>query len=177
MTTYELYINDILCDLSSDEVVTLLYQSPIFSSLDSIQSNRSYNVALPPTPANMRAIGQAARPDVDADAPYVRLPAMLYQDGVPLFTQGFAVVTDIADTINVTLTWGNADNFQPLFDNGLRDLGPQLEELEAERIELERKHDHFRRKYDQWIPRCSVLGREFRNGTVEPQVFASVRAG
>lgn len=59
MTTYELYINDILCDLSSDEVVTLLYQSPIFSSLDSIQSNRSYNVALPPTPTNMQAIGQA----------------------------------------------------------------------------------------------------------------------
>lgn len=122
MTTYELYINDILCDLSSDEVITLLYQSPIFSSLDSIQSNRSYNIALPPTPANMRAIGQAARPDVDADAPYVRLPAALYQDGVPLFTQGFAVVTDIADTINVTLTWGNADNFQPLFDANLRDL-------------------------------------------------------
>lgn len=122
MTTYELYINDILCDLSSDEVITLLYQSPIFSSLDSIQSNRSYNIALPPTPANMRAIGQAARPDVDSDAPYVRLPAALYQDGVPLFTQGFAVVTDISDTINVTLTWGNADNFQPLFDSNLRDL-------------------------------------------------------
>lgn len=135
MTTYELYINDILCDLSSDEVVTLLYQSPIFSSLDSIQSNRSYNIALPPTPANMRAIGQAARPDMDADAPYVRLPAALYQDGVPLFTQGFAVVTDIADTINVTLTWGNADNFQPLFDANLRDLGPQLEAAGEDYIE------------------------------------------
>lgn len=135
MTTYELYINDILCDLSSDEVITLLYQSPIFSSLDSIQSNRSYNIALPPTPANMRAIGQAARPDVDADAPYVRLPAALYQDGVPLFTQGFAVVTDIADTINVTLTWGNADNFQPLFDANLRDLGPQLETAGEDYIE------------------------------------------
>ena len=135
MTTYELYINDILCDLSSDEVITLLYQSPIFSSLDSIQSNRSYNIALPPTPTNMRAIGQAARPDVDADAPYVRLPAALYQDGVPLFTQGFAVVTDIADTINVTLTWGNADNFQPLFDSNLRDLGPQLEEAGDGHIE------------------------------------------
>lgn len=135
MTTYELYINDILCDLSSDEVVTLLYQSPIFSSLDSIQSNRSYNIGLPPTPTNMQAIGQAARPDVDADAPYVRLPAALYQDGVPLFTQGFAVVTDIADTINVTLTWGNADNFQPLFDSNLRDLGPQLEEAGDGHIE------------------------------------------
>lgn len=135
MTTYELYINDILCDLSSDEVITLLYQSPIFSSLDSIQSNRSYNIALPPTPTNMRAIGQAARPDVDADAPYMRLPAALYQDGVPLFTQGFAVVTDIADTINVTLTWGNADNFQPLFDANLRDLGPQLEAAGEDYIE------------------------------------------
>lgn len=135
MTTYELYINDILCDLSSDEVITLLYQSPIFSSLDSIQSNRSYNIALPPTPANMRAIGQAARPDMDADAPYMRLPAALYQDGVPLFTQGFAVVTDIADTINVTLTWGNADNFQPLFDANLRDLGPQLEAAGEDYIE------------------------------------------
>lgn len=135
MTTYELYINDILCDLSSDEVITLLYQSPIFSSLDSIQLNRSYNIALPPTPTNMRAIGQAARPDVDADAPYVRLPAALYQDGVPLFTQGFAVVTDIADTINVTLTWGNADNFQPLFDANLRDLGSQLEAAGEDYIE------------------------------------------
>lgn len=135
MTTYELYINDIMCDLSSDEVITLLYQSPIFSSLDSIQSNRSYNIALPPTPTNMRAIGQAARPDVDADAPYMRLPAALYQDGVPLFTQGFAVVTDIADTINVTLTWGNADNFQPLFDANLRDLGPQLEAAGEDYIE------------------------------------------
>lgn len=128
MTTYELYIDDILCDLSSDEVITLLYQSPIFSELDSIQSNRSYNIALPPTPTNMRAIGQAARPDVDSDAPYVRLPAALYQNGVPLFTQGFAVVTDISDTINVTLIWGNADNFQPLFDSNLRNLGSQLEE-------------------------------------------------
>lgn len=122
MTTYELYINDILCDLSSDEVITLLYQSPIFSKLDSIQSNRSYNIALPPTPTNIRAVGFAERPDVDSDVPYIRNSAALYQDGVPLFTQGFAVVTDISDTINVTLTWGNADNFQPLFDANLRDL-------------------------------------------------------
>lgn len=134
MTTYELYINNILCDLSSDEVITLLYQSPIFSELDSIQSNRSYNIALLPTPTNMRAIGHAARVDVDSGAPYVRLPAALYQDGVPLFTQGFAVVTDIADTINVTLTWGNVDNFQPLFDSSLRELGPQFKEEGEEHI-------------------------------------------
>ena len=169
MTTYELYINDILCDLSSDEVVTLLYQSPIFSSLDSIQSNRSYNVALPPTPTNMQAIGQAARPDVDADAPYVRLPAALYQDGVPLFTQGFAVVTDIADTINVTLTWGNVDNFQPLFDNGLRDLGPQLEELEAERIDWNENTTILEGNTTNEYPGVAFWGVNFGMGLWNPK--------
>lgn len=169
MTTYELYINDILCDLSSDEVVTLLYQSPIFSSLDSIQSNRSYNIALPPTPANMRAIGQAARPDVDVDAPYVRLPAALYQDGVPLFTQGFAVATDIADTINVTLTWGNVDNFQPLFDNGLRDLGPQLEELEAERIDWNENTTILEGNTTNEYPGVAFWGVNFGMGISDPK--------
>ena len=169
MTTYELYINDILCDLSSDEVVTLLYQSPIFSSLDSIQSNRSYNVALPPTPTNMQAIGQAARPDVDADAPYVRLPAALYQDGVPLFTQGFAVVTDIADTINVTLTWGNVDNFQPLFDNGLRDLGPQLEELEAEHIDWNENTTILEGNTTNEYPGVAFWGVNFGMGLSNPK--------
>lgn len=169
MTTYELYINDILCDLSSDEVVTLLYQSPIFSSLDSIQSNRSYNIALPPTPTNMQAIGQAARPDVDADAPYVRLPAALYQDGVPLFTQGFAVVTDIADTINVTLTWGNVDNFQPLFDNGLRDLGPQLEELEAERIDWNENTTILEGNTTNEYPGVAFWGVNFGMGLSNPK--------
>ena len=169
MTTYELYINDILCDLSSDEVVTLLYQSPIFSNLDSIQSNRSYNIALPPTPANMRAIGQAARPDVNADAPYVRLPAALYQDGVPLFTQGFAVVTDIADTINVTLTWGNVDNFQPLFDANLRDLGPQLEELEAERIDWNENTTILEGNTTNEYPGVAFWGVNFGMGLSNPK--------
>ena len=169
MTTYELYINDILCDLSSDEVVTLLYQSPIFSNLDSIQSNRSYNIALPPTPANMRAIGQAARPDVDADAPYVRLPAMLYQDGVPLFTQGFAVVTDIADTINVTLTWGNADNFQPLFDANLRDLGAQLEEFGTDHIDWNENTAILEGNTTNEYPGVAFWGVNFGMGLSNPK--------
>lgn len=169
MTTYELYINDILCDLSSDEVVTLLYQSPIFSSLDSIQSNRSYNVALPPTPTNMQAIGQAARPDVDADAPYVRLPAALYQDGVPLFTQGFAVVTDIADTINVTLTWGNVDNFQPLFDANLRDLGAQLEEAGADHIDWNENTTILEGNTTNEYPGVAFWGVNFGMGLSNPK--------
>lgn len=124
--TYELYINDVLCDLTQDETLTLVYQSPIFSELDIIQSNRSYNISLPMTENNMQAIEHSQRTDVDSDVPYKRLPARLYQDGVALFDNGVAVITSIADTIDVTLTWGNVDNFQTLFDADMSDLADTL---------------------------------------------------
>lgn len=124
--TYELYINDVLCDLTQDETLTLVYQSPIFSELDIIQSNRSYNISLPMTENNMRAIEHSQRTDVDSDVPYKRLAARLYQDGVALFDCGVAVITSIADTIDVTLTWGNVDNFQTLFDADMSDLADTL---------------------------------------------------
>lgn len=124
--TYELYINDVLCDLTQDETLTLVYQSPIFSELDIIQSNRSYNISLPMTENNMRAIEHSQRTDVDSTVPYKRLPARLYQDGVALFDSGVAVITSIADTIDVTLTWGNVDNFQTLFDADMSDLADTL---------------------------------------------------
>lgn len=124
--TYELYINDVLCDLSQDETLTLVYQSPIFSELDIIQSNRSYNISLPMTENNMRAIEHSQRTDVDSDVPYKRLAARLYQDGVALFDKGVAVITSITDTIDVTLTWGNVDNFQTLFDADMSDLADTL---------------------------------------------------
>lgn len=126
MTNYELYINGVLCDLSADEAITLRYQSPIFSGLDIIQSNRSYEIRLPLTSRNRKAIGFAERLDIDAEEPYKRLPAALYQEGVPLFETGYAVIIEISDVISAVLTWGNVDNFQPLFDANLQELGKQL---------------------------------------------------
>lgn len=126
MTDYELYINGELCDLSADEAITLRYQSPIFSGLDIIQSNRSYEIRLPLTSRNRKAIGFAERLDIDAEEPYKRLPAALYQEGVPLFTTGYAVIIEISDVISAVLTWGNVDNFQPLFDANLQELDEQL---------------------------------------------------
>lgn len=133
--TYELYINDVLCDLTQDETLTLVYQSPIFSELDIIQSNRSYNISLPMTENNMRAIEHSQRTDVDSTAPYKRLPARLYQNGVALFDKGVAVITSIADTIDVTLTWGNVDNFQTLFDADMSDLADTLYSMKLGNIE------------------------------------------
>ena len=177
MTTYELYINDTLCDLNTDEAITLLYQSPIISDLDSIQSNRSYNISLPLSPTNIRAVEQSQRTDVNSEAPYVKLPARLYQNGVPLFTKGFAVVTDISDAINVTLTWGNVDNFQPLFDNNLQDLGPQLEDLGAGHIDWNEDSTILDGNTQNEYPGVAYWGVNFGMGLKDPKyIHPSVQA-
>lgn len=129
MIVYELYINDTQCEISEDSEITLVYQSGLFQELDIIQSNRSYDIELPLTATNMSAIGHSERTDVSTQYPYRKLPARLYRNGVPIFTSGRAVITEISDSIHVTLTWGNVDNFDPLFDSDMRDLAQTLYDM------------------------------------------------
>lgn len=167
MTYYELYINDILCDLSSDNYISLVYQSPIFSGLDIIQSNRAYNIDLPLTPKNRKAIGYAERTDIYTDAPYVKLPTRLYQEGVPLFTSGYAVITEISDVISVVLTWGNVDNFQPLFDANLRDLAQTLYSMNIGSIPWNSASALLEYGYER--PQMGFFGIDFGQGIANPE--------
>ena len=126
--TKELYINGQLCDL--EDTPSLIFQSPIFNDLDVIQSNRSAEINLPLTPRNRKAFGLIDRIDIlDDSAAYRKHSAAYYLGGFPIFTRGYAMVTDVTDTINITLVWGNIDNFQPLFDASLRDLREQIIEV------------------------------------------------
>lgn len=126
--TKELYINGQLCDL--EDTPSLIFQSPVFNDLDVIQSNRSAEINLPLTPRNRKAVGLIDRIDIlDDSAVYGKHPAAYYLGGFPIFTRGYAMVTDVTDTINITLVWGNIDNFQPLFDASLRDLREQIIEV------------------------------------------------
>lgn len=126
--TKELYINGQLCDL--EDTPSLIFQSPVFNDLDVIQSNRSAEINLPLTPRNRKAFGLIDRIDIlDDSAAYGKHSAAYYLGGFPIFTRGYAMVTDVTDTINITLVWGNIDNFQPLFDASLRDLREQIIEV------------------------------------------------
>lgn len=177
MTTYELYINGLLCDIDAEETIALRYQSPIFSELDSIQSNRSYNISLPLTPRNLQAVEHSQRVDVMTNVPYIRLSAALYMNGVPLFTKGYAVVTDISETINVTLTWGNVDNFQPLFDNNLRDLGKEMEYLGADHIDWNASSTILDANTQNEYPGVAFWGINFGMGLGNPKyIHPSVQA-
>ena len=126
--TKELYINGQLCDL--EDTPSLIFQSPVFNDLDVIQSNRSAEINLPLTPRNRKAFGLIDRIDILNDsAAYRKHSAAYYLGGFPIFTRGYAMVTDVTDTINITLVWGNIDNFQPLFDASLHDLREQIIEV------------------------------------------------
>lgn len=126
--TKELYINGQLCDL--EDTPSLIFQSPVFNDLDVIQSNRSAEINLPLTPRNRKAFGLIDRIDIlDDSTVYRKHSAAYYLGGFPIFTRGYAMVTDVTDTINITLVWGNIDNFQPLFDASLRDLREQIIEV------------------------------------------------
>lgn len=126
--TKELYINGQLCDL--EDTPSLIFQSPVFNDLDVIQSNRSAEINLPLTPRNRKAFGLIDRIDIlDDSAAYGKHSAAYYLGGFPVFTRGYAMVTDVTDTINITLVWGNIDNFQLLFDASLRDLREQIIEV------------------------------------------------
>ena len=126
--TKELYINGQLCDL--EDTPSLIFQSPVFNDLDVIQSNRSAEINLPLTPRNRKAFGLIDRIDIlDDSAAYRKHSAAYYLGGFPIFTRGYAMVTDVTDTINITLVWGDIDNFQPLFDASLRDLREQIIEV------------------------------------------------
>lgn len=122
MVDYELIINGVRCDLSDSSNIALIYQSPLFTELDAIQSNRSITIELPLTRRNRRAVEEAMRPDALSDAPYIKLPAELYANGVDIFRRGYAVIDEITDIIACTLIFGNIENFEALGDTELRDI-------------------------------------------------------
>ncbi len=170
MTHYELYINDNLCDLPADEDITLKYQSGIFQELDIIQSNRSYNIDLPMTSRNEAIIENAQRLDVESMAPYRKLPAALYMDGVAVFTSGFAVITSISDTISVVLTWGNVDNFDPLFDAEMHDLADTLYDMGVGVIDWNENSQIVTGPAEgSSVPAMGFFGIDFGKGVKNPE--------
>lgn len=170
MTSYELYINGTTVDLASDSDITLVYQSGIFTKLDEIQSNRAFNIDLPMTPRNIRILQYTQRPDVDSDTPYTKLSAALYKSGVPIFEKGWAYITEISDVISVTLTWGNAENFDPLFDSNLSDLAPILYDKGIGSIDWNANSTFA--KYDRAsAPRVGFFKMNFGQGFDKPEYW------
>lgn len=116
-------------DLDKDVNIYLTYQSPLFTDLNAIVSNRSNSVSLPLTPNNVRAIefyhlADKADTAMDGNAfPRRWHKVRYYRNGIAICELGRGMVTSIEDNqVKFAFYWGNIDNFQYIFDKNLNQL-------------------------------------------------------
>jgi len=122
MTTEQIYINGVLMEQSSGKVASLVFQSPFFTDIDSIVSNRTNSVDFPTTESNLRAIENAQLPGSGSKYAYRKHKVQYFRDGVQIFS-GFGTLLSVTPTsIKFSFTWGNVNAFKQLLDIKLRDL-------------------------------------------------------
>ena len=109
-------------DLPLTKAVQLVYQSPLFTELDSIVSNRTNSVDFPLTPNNIKAVDYAHIVQSGSSYMYEKYNAVYYRGGVQLF-KGYGYVVSISPTaIKMTFVWGNVEAFSTLMNLRLQDL-------------------------------------------------------
>lgn len=116
------FINGIEIELTGDKSIALLYQSPFFTDIDAIVSNRTTSVEIPRTPNNIRAVEFAGILPGTSGFEYNAHKVVFLRDGVQLFT-GTGTLLSIAPTAyKFTFAWGNIETLQQMLDTNLQDL-------------------------------------------------------
>lgn len=120
--TEQIYINGCLMDQNEGKSISLVFQSPYFTDIDSIVSNRTSSVELPKTANNLAAIDYAHLANTDSLFEYNKHKVIYKRDGVQLFS-GTATLLSITPTsLKFSFVWGNVGVFKALLDTKLRDL-------------------------------------------------------
>ena len=65
-----IYINGVLMEQSDNKGISLVYQSQLFTDIDSIVSNRTNSVDFPMTRNNLLAIDRTHLPGIDSPYAY-----------------------------------------------------------------------------------------------------------
>lgn len=120
----QIYIDGQLFELADDGGIELVFQSPLFTDLDSIVSNRTNEVRFPLTPHNRRAMRLAGlvTPESSELYEYRKHTASYWRDGVHLFDGSATLLSWSSTDVSFVLTWGNTEAFQKLFDTQLQTL-------------------------------------------------------
>lgn len=116
-------------DLNSDTAVDLELFSPVFNDISEVGENFSYTIEVPSTANNSAIFGLANRSDYDTSFLSTAHTAALYIDGLPLFTDGAATLSDIRpDGYGLALTWGIGEAINAVWDKKLTEAFAELAE-------------------------------------------------
>lgn len=115
-------------DRADGKTVSLVFQSPLFTDIDSIVSNRTSSVDFPATRRNLAAIGNPQMAGSSSDYAYRKHRALYLRDGVQIFS-GYGTLLSVSGTsIKFSFTWGNVSVFKNLLEYKIRDLRNQFGE-------------------------------------------------
>jgi len=104
--TKELFINGLKVDLDDSTKMDLQFKSFLFSSISTVQGNRTWTVSLPKSSTNLKAIENAQSSDSDSIFPYRKFLVSYYENGFRLINNGNAVLIRISDRIEFCFTFG-----------------------------------------------------------------------
>lgn len=126
----QIIINGVLMEHTQGKSLSLVYQSPVFTDIDNIVSNRTNSIDFPATKNNLSAIDKVHLSGSESRFAYRKHKAIYLRDGVQVFS-GYGTLMSVTPTaIKFTFTWGNIGAFQALLDYRLRDLkGPNGGEI------------------------------------------------
>ena len=123
MNQLQLYINDLLADLSDDNPIALTFQINNLAEVQNQQGNTSNQFKLPLTQHNRQILGFPDDIAFTTNLPYQKYQAKIIQDGLEIVTYGIAVLNSIEqDMANVTILSGNVDFFDAI-DGKLYEMG------------------------------------------------------
>lgn len=118
----QIYINGTLMEMQEGKTSSLVFQSPYFTDIDSIVSNRTNSVDFPVTPKNLKAINNSQLSGYKSSFPYSKHKVIYCLDGIQIFS-GYGVLLSVTQTaIKFSFVWGNVNSFKAMLDVKLREL-------------------------------------------------------
>lgn len=118
----ELFLNGQSVDLPNDFRIGLNFGCSDVSNLNNINSDYSSTIKLPNTTKNNRIIELSCYPVSGSVLPYNYVAASYYINGVPIFENGRAVISEQFDGISINLFWSVFSRLKDLESLKLTDL-------------------------------------------------------
>ena len=118
----EIYINKSRIDLKSNKGIGLTFQIGSILNPSSISGNLSNSFSVPKTKNNLTVLGNLSNINSNTNIPYEKNEAKIVQNGIELFSDGYAIVESSAKDFKIVVYSGNSSLFELVKGKNVNDL-------------------------------------------------------
>lgn len=119
MKNDRLYIDNVLVDLGENVDITLVHNSNLFRDITKMTGNTTYTIRLPRTANNASVFGMAGDLRTDTTYPTQYHRADYIRGGVPIITNGRAVLLSVTDMYEISISWGAFAPLATIVNDGM----------------------------------------------------------